>query len=52
MSTAIVMTHGHFDHVGALEDLAEEWDTPVDAHPLEHPYLDGKASYPPGDFRR
>ncbi|QCG95306.1 MBL fold metallo-hydrolase [Azospirillum sp. TSA2s] len=46
---AIVMTHGHFDHVGALEDLAEEWDTPVYAHPLEHPYLNGQAAYPPGD---
>ena len=43
------MTHGHFDHVGALEQLAEEWDVPVFAHPLEHPYLDGSASYPPGD---
>jgi glyoxylase-like metal-dependent hydrolase (beta-lactamase superfamily II) len=46
---AIIMTHGHFDHVGTLEDLAEEWDAPVYAHPLEHPYLDGRASYPPGD---
>jgi len=46
---AIVMTHGHFDHVGALEQLAEEWDVPVYAHPLEHPYLNGNASYPPGD---
>ncbi|WP_102960033.1 MBL fold metallo-hydrolase [Mangrovicella endophytica] len=46
---AIVMTHGHFDHVGALEDLAEEWDVPVYAHRLERPYLDGSASYPPGD---
>ena len=46
---AIVMTHGHFDHVGALESLAEEWDVPVWAHPLERPYLDGSAAYPPGD---
>ena len=46
---AIVMTHGHFDHVGALEALAERWDAPVHAHPLEHPYLDGSAAYPPGD---
>ncbi|HEU5208624.1 MAG TPA: MBL fold metallo-hydrolase [Longimicrobiales bacterium] len=46
---AIVMTHGHFDHVGALEELAEEWDVPVFAHELELPYLDGRASYPPPD---
>lgn len=46
---AIVMTHGHFDHVGALEDLAAAWDAPIYAHPLEHSYLDGTASYPPGD---
>jgi glyoxylase-like metal-dependent hydrolase (beta-lactamase superfamily II) len=46
---AIVLTHGHFDHVGALEDLAEEWDAPVYAHSLEHPYLRGEAAYPPGD---
>jgi glyoxylase-like metal-dependent hydrolase (beta-lactamase superfamily II) len=43
------MTHGHFDHVGALETLAEEWDAPVYAHPLERPYLDGSAGYPSGD---
>ena len=46
---AIVMTHGHFDHVGALEDLANEWDVPVYAHAIEHPYLNGQAAYPPGD---
>lgn len=46
---AIVMTHGHFDHVGALETLAEEWDVPVYAHALERPYLDGTAAYPPPD---
>ena len=46
---AIVMTHGHFDHVGALEKLAERWDVPIYAHSLEHPYLDGRSSYPPPD---
>lgn len=46
---AIVLTHGHFDHVGALEDLAHEWDVPVYAHSLEHPYLTGEAAYPDGD---
>jgi glyoxylase-like metal-dependent hydrolase (beta-lactamase superfamily II) len=47
--SAIVLTHGHFDHVGPLETLAAEWDVPVYAHPLEHPYLDGTTSYPPPD---
>ena len=46
---AIVMTHGHFDHVGALEQLAERWNVPVYAHPLERPYLDGSAAYPKAD---
>jgi len=46
---AIILTHGHFDHVGPLETLAEEWDVPVYAHPLEHPYLNGTSSYPPAD---
>jgi glyoxylase-like metal-dependent hydrolase (beta-lactamase superfamily II) len=47
--SAIVMTHGHFDHVGALEALAEEWDVVVYAHPDEAPYLEGRKSYPPPD---
>ena len=46
---AIVMTHGHFDHIGALEDLAQRWQVPVYAHRLELPYLNGSASYPPPD---
>ena len=47
--SAIIMTHGHFDHAGGLETLAEEWDVPVFAHELELPYLNGSASYPPAD---
>jgi glyoxylase-like metal-dependent hydrolase (beta-lactamase superfamily II) len=46
---AIVMTHGHFDHVGALKSLAERWDVPIYAHSLELPYLNGTSSYPPPD---
>jgi hypothetical protein len=46
---AIVMTHGHFDHVGALEELARRWDAPVYAHPRELAFLNGSGSYPPGD---
>jgi glyoxylase-like metal-dependent hydrolase (beta-lactamase superfamily II) len=46
---AIILTHGHFDHVGSVMDLAAEWDVPVYAHYLELPYLDGRSSYPPPD---
>ncbi|WP_340701578.1 MBL fold metallo-hydrolase [Brevibacillus borstelensis] len=46
---AIVLTHGHFDHVGAVIDLAERWDVPVYAHELEKPYLDGTSDYPEPD---
>lgn len=42
---AIVLTHGHFDHVGSLQELAERWDVPVYAHELELPYLTGKENY-------
>ncbi|WP_430788812.1 MBL fold metallo-hydrolase [Virgibacillus flavescens] len=47
--SAIVLTHGHFDHVGGLIDLIEEWEVPVYAHELEIPFLTGETSYPDPD---
>lgn len=46
---AIILTHGHFDHVGALSTLLQHWDVPVYAHDLELPFLSGKSDYPPPD---
>src|SRR3954466_11738756 len=42
---AIILTHGHVDHIGAIHTLAEEWDAQVYAHPMELPYLTGRSSY-------
>ncbi len=46
----IILTHGHFDHVGALEALLGVWDVPVYAHTAELPFLTGDADYPPPDL--
>jgi glyoxylase-like metal-dependent hydrolase (beta-lactamase superfamily II) len=46
---AIVLTHGHFDHVGAIIELAQRWNVPIYAHEHELPYLTGKQAYPPAD---
>ena len=46
---AIILTHGHFDHVGGIVDLVNEWEVPVYAHKLELPYLTGQERYPKPD---
>lgn len=46
---AIILTHGHFDHVGAVIELVKHWDVPVYAHQMEMPFLTGQKSYPEPD---
>lgn len=48
---SIILTHGHFDHVGALKDLAEGWDVPVYAHERELPFITGREEYPPPNWQ-
>jgi glyoxylase-like metal-dependent hydrolase (beta-lactamase superfamily II) len=49
MPKAIILTHGHFDHVGSIVDLILEWRVPVYAHPDEYPFLTGAKAYPEPD---
>lgn len=45
----IILTHGHFDHIGGIIDILEKHPVPVYAHPLEMPFLNGEQNYPEPD---
>ncbi|MBM7551246.1 MBL fold metallo-hydrolase [Thalassobacillus pellis] len=42
----ILLTHGHSDHVGALNKVLQEQPVPVYAHRMEIPYMEGEITYP------
>ncbi|MHB1683353.1 MAG: MBL fold metallo-hydrolase [Bacilli bacterium] len=42
----IVLTHGHSDHVGAIERILKVKTVPVYAHRIELPYMEGDLPYP------
>jgi glyoxylase-like metal-dependent hydrolase (beta-lactamase superfamily II) len=46
---AIILTHGHFDHVGSIVALLNKWPVPVYTHPMEFPFLTGELAYPEPD---
>jgi glyoxylase-like metal-dependent hydrolase (beta-lactamase superfamily II) len=45
---AILVTHTHYDHIGAVADLAEASSAPVHVSELEAPVLARPADYYPG----
>jgi glyoxylase-like metal-dependent hydrolase (beta-lactamase superfamily II) len=42
---AVVLTHGHMDHVGAVAALVDRWGIPVYLHPADRPLYDRAAEH-------
>ncbi|MFP4212220.1 MAG: MBL fold metallo-hydrolase [Alkalispirochaeta sp.] len=42
----ILLTHGHVDHVGAIDAVRSEHEVSVFVHPEEIPYLEDRRPYP------
>lgn len=40
---AILLTHAHFDHIGAVDDLRDHYNLPVYLHENEHDWMDNPA---------
>ena len=43
---AYLLTHGHFDHIAALEHALQRWPAPVHAGPLLKAFLQGELALP------
>lgn len=41
----IVITHGHYEHIGSAIKLSEYWDVPIYIHKMELPYIIGEKEY-------